>query len=250
MLSSERRCRLPCQARGGRRQGHCKPVSGHCKSVSGSAGACNSAGTPFLPFCIDTSDMTTFLMPVLHCCRAKMLLHQRKDSWQSGSSVWMIGSRDCSILYTLSNGHEQSQPHSVSIDRCASTSLSIGVLDSDPSLSIWLELRSAATPQYGEKPGKYVLGVLVTIVDDVASDFVYGPLGTSCRPQGLMTISMIDKLHSAKLLSSVCKERWLAFLQIWQNAGWSPTGLVDFVTALRPLQYRNDLDEDFICSVT
>lgn len=25
---------------------------------------------------------------------------------------------------------------------------------------------------------------------------------------------------------------------------------MDFVTTIRPLQYRNDLDEDFICSVT
>ena len=40
------------------------------------------------------------------------------------------------------------------------------------------------------------------------------------------------------------------FLQIWQNAGWSPTSLVDFVSALRPLKYRNDLDASFICGVT
>ncbi len=36
----------------------------------------------------------------------------------------------------------------------------------------------------------------------------------------------------------------------WQKAGWSPTSLVDFVTTLRPLQFRNYLDKDFICSVT
>lgn len=42
----------------------------------------------------------------------------------------------------------------------------------------------------------------------------------------------------------------MAFLQIWQNAGWSPNSLVDFVTTLTSLQNRNDSDEDFICSVT
>ncbi len=144
-------------------------------------------------------------------------------------------------------GHEQSQPHSEFADRCASsTSVPIGVLDSDSSSIIWLDLQSTL----GKKPGSYFLGVLVTVVDDVASDFVYGPDGTVGRPRGLMTLSTIDELHHCKLLSSVCKERWLAFLQIWQNAGWSRTSLVDFVTSLRPVQYRNDLDEDFICSVT
>ncbi len=165
-----------------------------------------------------------------------------------------LDDREQQLQYPLDvqqQGHEQSQPHSVSIDRCASsTSLPIGVLNGDPSPSIWLELQSAATQQYGKRPGQYLLGVLVTVVDDVASDFVYGPRGTIGRPPGLMTLSIIDELHSVKLLSSVCEERWLAFLQIWQNAGWSPTSLVDFVTTLRPLQYRNDLDESFICGVT
>ncbi|DBA81503.1 TPA: hypothetical protein ACH3X1_007279 [Trebouxia sp. C0004] len=91
-----------------------------------------------------------------------------------------------------------------------------------------------------------ICGVLVTVVDEAAGDFVFGPHGTIGRPQGLMTPSIIDKIHSAKLLSSACEKRWLAFPQIWRSAGWSPTSLVDFVSRLRPLQYRNDLDENFI----
>ena len=145
-------------------------------------------------------------------------------------------------------GHEQSQPP-VFVDRCASsTSVPIGVMDSDSSSIIWLDLQSP--PTLGKKPGSYLLGVLVTVVDDVASDFVYGPHGTIGRPPGLLTLSIIDELHSCKLLNSDCEERWVAFLQIWQNAGWSPNSLVDFVTTLTPLQNRNDSDEDFICSLT
>lgn len=56
-------------------------------------------------------------------------------------------------------------------------------------------------------PSKYSVGVLVTVVDEVAGDFVFGPHGTIGRPQGLMTGSVNDKLHSAKLLSSVCQEK-------------------------------------------
>ncbi|DBB11678.1 hypothetical protein WJX82_010262 [Trebouxia sp. C0006] len=83
-------------------------------------------------------------------------------------------------------GHEQSQPP-VFVDRCASsTSVPIGVMDSDSSFIIWLDLQSP--PTLGKKPGSYLLGVLVTVVDDVASDFVYGPHGTIGRPPGLLTL--------------------------------------------------------------
>ena len=99
-------------------------------------------------------------------------------------------------------------------------------------------------------PGPYLLGALVSVVDDVVSDFVFGPNGTPGRPEGLMTISIINKLHIAKLLSSACQERWLLFLQLWQNAGWDSISLLEFASTLRPLQYRNDLDEAFMQSVT
>lgn len=93
-----------------------------------------------------------------------------------------------------------------------------------------------------ENAWQFLLGVLVTVtvVDDVVSNFVHGSHGTIGRPPGLMTLSILDELHSCKLLSSVCEERWLLFLQIWQDAGCSRTSLVDFFTTLRPLQYRND----------
>ena len=190
--------------------------------------------------------------------------HSSAYSWscQFPSLEWVgnVTSAPCKSVpqYPLDvqQGHEQyeqSQPHFVLIDSCAkNTSLPTGVLEGVPLPSMCLEVQSAATQQYGNRalPGKYLLGVLVTVVDEVVGDFVFGPHGTIGRPQGLMTLSIIDNLHRAKLLSSACEERWLAFLQTWQSAGWSPTSLVDFVSELRPLQYRNDLDENFICSVT
>lgn len=121
-----------------------------------------------------------------------------------------------------------------------------------PSCSICWDLQCTDAQQAADRavPGPYLLGVLVTVVDKVASDFVFGPYGTPGKPRGLMTISIIDQLDSAKLLSAVCQENWLAFLLLWQNAGWNPDSLVDFVDRLRPLTYWNDLDEDFIQSVT
>jgi len=114
-----------------------------------------------------------------------------------------------------------------------------------------LELLSTDGQQSGNMalPDKYLLGILVTVVDEVASDFVYGPIGTAGRPGGLRTISIVDKLHSAKLLTVACQGRWLAFLDLWQTAGWDPSSIVEFADTLRPLQYRNDLDEGFIQSV-
>lgn len=155
----------------------------------------------------------------------------RLDDWEQGLQ-----------LDALQQGREKSQHHFVLIDRCASsTSLPVGVPEAVPwVLWVWLELQSIATQQNGKMLGTYLLGVLATIVDDVLSDFVHGPHGTIGRPPGLMTLSIVEKLHSCKLLSSVCEERWLSFLQIWQKAGWSRTSLVDSVTTLRPLQYRND----------
>lgn len=155
----------------------------------------------------------------------------RLDDWEQGLQ-----------LDALQQRREQSQPHSVLIDRCASsTSLPVGVPEAVPWVPwVWLELQSIAIQQNGRMPGSCLLKVLVTVVDDVVSDFVHGPHGTIGRPPGLMTLSIVDELHSCKLLSSVCEETWLSFLQIWQKAGWSRTSLVDFVTTLRPLQYRND----------
>ena len=147
-------------------------------------------------------------------------------------------------------GHGESQPHSVWTDLSTSLLMLRNVTEWIPG--VCSELQPAATQQHANKatPGRYLLGVLVTVVDNVASDSVFGPDGIAGRPEGMMHLSVIDNVHSAKLLSRVCEERWLAFLEIWQNAGWSPTSLVDFVSTLRPLQYRSDLDGAFICSVT
>lgn len=100
------------------------------------------------------------------------------------------------------------------------------------------------------QPGAYLLGVLVTVVDEVAGQFVFRPYGTPGRIQGPMTLTIMDKLNKAKLLTAACQERWLTLLGLWQKVGWESDSLVDFADTLRPLQYRDDLDEDFILSVT
>lgn len=136
--------------------------------------------------------------------------------------------------------------------RTKSNGVPIFSLEAAPSRSRCWDLHGTDAQQPGDRaaPGPYLLGILATVVDKVASDFVFGPFGTPGRPRGLMTISIIHQLDSAKLLSAICQENWLAYLLLWQNAGWNPESLIDFVDRLRPLTYRNDLDEDFIQSVT
>lgn len=95
-----------------------------------------------------------------------------------------------------------------------------------------------------------LLGILVSVVDEVASNFVFGPYGSSGRPRGVMDISIIHILAATKRLSSACQNRWLKFLQQWQNAGWNADSLLEFAGTLRPLQYKSDLDYTYIDGVT
>lgn len=99
------------------------------------------------------------------------------------------------------------------------------------------------------QPGTYLLGILVYVVDEVAAEFVFGPCDSITRPGGL-TLSAINMLDSVKLLSDSCQKRWVTFLEPWHAAGWNATSLSEFADTLRPLHYRNDLDEAYIRNVS
>ena len=112
-------------------------------------------------------------------------------------------------------------------------------------------VHSSTTLSAPKLPGvEPLLGVLVSVVDEVASNFVFGPYGTAGRPKGVLDISIMHSLLSARPSGSACKERWLIFLQQWKNAGWDVDSLIDFADTVRPLQYRDDLDDEYIDGLT
>lgn len=94
-----------------------------------------------------------------------------------------------------------------------------------------------------------LLGMLVGVVDDAASDFVYGPLGTPGRPGGVMDVSFLSSMANGRLLSADGHKRWMQFLSVWQNAGWSLQDLLQVTDQLRPLQYGSDLEMADLASV-
>ena len=87
-----------------------------------------------------------------------------------------------------------------------------------------------------------LLRMLVAVIDDVASDFVYGLDGTPGRPGGMMDVSFLSSMASGHLLSANGHKRWLQFLHVWQNGGWSLRALLQVTDELRPLQYEFDLE--------
>ena len=94
-----------------------------------------------------------------------------------------------------------------------------------------------------------LLGRLVAVIDDVASDFVYGLDGTPGRPGGVMDVSFLSSMASGHLLSADGHKRWLQFLHVWQNGGWSLRALLQVTDELRPLQYGSDLEMADLASV-
>ena len=94
-----------------------------------------------------------------------------------------------------------------------------------------------------------LLGMLVAVVDDVACDFVYGPPGTLGRPDGVMDIPFLSSMATGHLLSADSHIRWLQFLHVWQNAGWSLQALLQVTDELRPWQYGSDLEMAVLASV-
>ena len=77
--------------------------------------------------------------------------------------------------------------------------------------------------------------MLVSLLDDISSDYVFGPRGTEGRPPGALSIELLSMLDMGQMLSSKERHRWHQFLAVWHVAGWRQSGL-DVITAeLRPL---------------
>lgn len=63
-----------------------------------------------------------------------------------------------------------------------------------------------------------------------------------------MDVSFLSSTASAHLLSVAGHKRWMQFLHVWQNAGWSLQDLLQVTNELRPLQYGSDLEiADLAC---
>ena len=84
--------------------------------------------------------------------------------------------------------------------------------------------------------------MLVAVVDDAASDFVYGPLGTPGRPDGVLDVAALASMDSGNLLGADDHNRWMQFLHVWQSAGWTSKALVQVTEELTPFQYGSDLE--------
>ena len=81
------------------------------------------------------------------------------------------------------------------------------------------------------------LGVVASLLDTIASKYVFGPMYTIGRPRGYLTLDTICELDEYKVLSTVQHNRWLQFVQVWRTAGWSRADLVLLTKEMRPLQY-------------
>lgn len=82
-----------------------------------------------------------------------------------------------------------------------------------------------------------LLGMLVSLLDSISSEFVFGPTGTEGRPAGGLSIEMLDKLDVGQLLSCTERHKWHQVLSVWHIAGWRPSGLQVITSELRPLSY-------------
>ncbi len=91
--------------------------------------------------------------------------------------------------------------------------------------------------------------MVVAVVDDAASDFIYGPPGTPGRPGGMMDVSFLASMASGRLLSAGGHKRWMQFLHVWQTAGWNLQAILQVTDELRTLQYGSDLEMAELASV-
>lgn len=82
-----------------------------------------------------------------------------------------------------------------------------------------------------------LLSVMASLLDNVASDYVFGAMNTIGRPRGYITLETICEMDDDKQLSKVQHHRWLQFLQVWENAGWGCSDVILLTEELRPLQY-------------
>lgn len=82
-----------------------------------------------------------------------------------------------------------------------------------------------------------LLGVMASLLDNVASDYVFEAMSTSGRPRGYITLETICKMDDDNQLSTAQHHRWLQFLQVWKGAGWGCSDVVLLTEELRHLQY-------------
>ena len=62
-----------------------------------------------------------------------------------------------------------------------------------------------------------LLGMLVSLLDSISSDFVFGPIGTEGRPAGALSIEMLNKLDVGQLLSCAERHRPHQVLSVWHS---------------------------------
>ena len=91
-----------------------------------------------------------------------------------------------------------------------------------------------------------VLGIMVSLLDGIAGDHVFGKIGSPGRPRGCMTLDKICSMKGDNFLSKQQQHRWSQFLQIWKAAGWECHELVLLAGQLRPLQYGHPQDQAHI----
>lgn len=82
-----------------------------------------------------------------------------------------------------------------------------------------------------------LLGVMASLLDSVASDYVLGAMNTIGRPRGYITLETICEMDDDKQLITIQHHRWLQFLQVWKSAGWGCSDVILLTEELRPLQY-------------
>lgn len=116
-------------------------------------------------------------------------------------------------------------------------------IKADSAHTTWPHCTATISDTESESDATFeLLGMLVAVVDNAASDFVYGPAGTPGRPDGVLDVSFLCSMASGHLLGAVGYKRWMQFLHVWQNAGWSLQALLQVTDELRPLQYGFDLE--------
>ena len=94
------------------------------------------------------------------------------------------------------------------------------------------------------------LGMLVAVVDNAATDFVFGPCGSAGRPDGVLDIELLASADMSGMLSAEGHAKWMQFLGVWALAGWSMEVLLQVTDELRPLQYGSNLEEHDLADVS
>ena len=85
------------------------------------------------------------------------------------------------------------------------------------------------------------LGLLVSVVDVVADEYVFEACGGDDRPKLMCTLDMIHDIDSFNGLTPASQAKWQNILKVWQEAGWNWDRLSGLADELRPLQYDSGI---------